>query len=245
LLRPFILVITQFTPPSLTISAQTPPDGEFAVMNYRSTAEFKPPFRVYPTVEEVGPYMVDVIVKLRADFPSTNNAANVTLTLPLPKTTVKASCSLGPAANGQSVDYRESHRQCVWTLKKLAGGSEVTMRCRVTLPEEHSPNVKREMGPISMAFVIPMYNVSRLQVPPSPHPTHCHQVNLSGRWIPGAAAVARMRASRLEQLTQADAAAHVLLAQVRYLQIMNRGKAYNPYRWVRYITQSSSYACRI
>jgi len=83
-------------------------------MNYRSTAEFKPPFRVYPTVEEVGPYMVDVIVKLRADFPSTNNAANVTLTLPLPKATVKASCSLGPAANGQSVEYRESHRQCVW-----------------------------------------------------------------------------------------------------------------------------------
>lgn len=154
-----------------TICVQTPPDGEFAVMNYRSTAEFKPPFRVYPTVEEVGPYMVDVIIKLRADFPSTNNAANVTLTLPLPKATVKASCSLGPAANGQSVEYRESHRQCVWTLKKLAGGSEVTMRCRVTLPEEHSPNIKREMGPISMAFVIPMYNVSRLQVYTSPHRT--------------------------------------------------------------------------
>jgi len=58
------------------------------------------------------------------------------------------------------------------TLKKLAGGSEVTMRCRVTLPEEHSPNVKREMGPISMAFVIPMYNLSRLQVCSvyTPHP---------------------------------------------------------------------------
>lgn len=29
-----------------------PPDGEFAVMNYRSTYPFKPPFRVVTTVEE-------------------------------------------------------------------------------------------------------------------------------------------------------------------------------------------------
>ena len=29
-----------------------PPDGEFAVMNYRSTHPFKPPFRVTCTVED-------------------------------------------------------------------------------------------------------------------------------------------------------------------------------------------------
>ncbi len=29
-----------------------PPDGEFAVMNYRSTYPFKPPFRVQTTIED-------------------------------------------------------------------------------------------------------------------------------------------------------------------------------------------------
>lgn len=30
-----------------------PPDGEFAVLNYRITSEFRPPFRIFPVVEEV------------------------------------------------------------------------------------------------------------------------------------------------------------------------------------------------
>lgn len=33
--------------------------------------------------------------------------------------------------------------------------------------------------------------------------------------------------------------------QVRYLRIMEASKQYNPFRWVRYITQSSSYVCRV
>lgn len=34
--------------------------------------------------------------------------------------------------------------------------------------------------------------------------------------------------------------------QVQYLKIANPlgKKNYNPYRWVRYVTQSSSYVCR-
>jgi hypothetical protein len=32
--------------------------------------------------------------------------------------------------------------------------------------------------------------------------------------------------------------------QVRYLRISETHKSYNPHRWVRYITQSSSYVCR-
>ena len=28
-----------------------PPDGEFSVLNYRITADFRPPFKIYPTLE--------------------------------------------------------------------------------------------------------------------------------------------------------------------------------------------------
>lgn len=30
-----------------------PPDGEFALLNYRITQEFRAPFRIFPTVEEI------------------------------------------------------------------------------------------------------------------------------------------------------------------------------------------------
>lgn len=33
--------------------------------------------------------------------------------------------------------------------------------------------------------------------------------------------------------------------QVRYLRIAEAHKSYKPYRWVRYVTQSSSYMCRL
>ena len=33
--------------------------------------------------------------------------------------------------------------------------------------------------------------------------------------------------------------------QVRYLRILEKQKFYNPYRWVRYVTQSNSYVCRV
>jgi hypothetical protein len=35
-----------------------PPDGEFALLNYRVTGEFRCPFRIFPSVEEVAPYKV-------------------------------------------------------------------------------------------------------------------------------------------------------------------------------------------
>lgn len=33
--------------------------------------------------------------------------------------------------------------------------------------------------------------------------------------------------------------------QVRYLRIAETSRSYKPFRWVRYVTQSSSYVCRL
>ncbi|KAB2023684.1 hypothetical protein ES319_D06G035500v1 [Gossypium barbadense] len=33
--------------------------------------------------------------------------------------------------------------------------------------------------------------------------------------------------------------------QVKYLQIAKKSSSYNPYRWVRYVTQANSYVARI
>ena len=42
----------------LRILSFQPPDGEFAVMNYRITGDFRAPFRIFPFIEESGPYFV-------------------------------------------------------------------------------------------------------------------------------------------------------------------------------------------
>lgn len=172
-----------------------PPDGEFPVMNYRITQEFKPPFRINTLIEEAGQLRAEVMLKIRAEFPSSISANTIVVQMPLPKYTTRVSFELEPGAVGQTTDFRESNRRLEWSLKKILGGSEHTLRAKLTFSQELHGNITKEAGPVSMTFTIPMYNPSRLQV--------------------------------------------------KYLQIAKKSKNYNPYRWVRYVTQAHSYVARI
>lgn len=187
--------------------ALIPPDGEFVVMNYRITSEFRAPFRVFPFLEETSPYKVELVLKVRADIPETNYGCNVVVKFPTPRNASTVTPELGPTsaaagssagaggAAGQAVEYKAKDKQVTWTIKKFTGGSELTLRTKITLSSPSGASVRKELGPISMTFEIPMYNVSNLQV--------------------------------------------------RYLRIAEAHKSYKPYRWVRYVTQSSSYVCRL
>lgn len=55
--------------------ALIPPDGEFVLMNYRMTSEFRAPFRVFPILEETSPYKVELVLKVRAPGPEGEDAA--------------------------------------------------------------------------------------------------------------------------------------------------------------------------
>jgi len=172
-----------------------PPDGEFAVMNYRITGDFRVPFRIFPFAEQQTPHKIEITIKVRADIPEQNYGGNVQITCMLPKSAASVSNELAVTA-GQSAEYLASEHKLVWNIKKFQGGSEAAICCRVTLnsPVANNQNIKKEVGPVSLTYEIPMYNVSNLQV--------------------------------------------------RYLRIAERHKSYNPCRWVRYVTQSSSYVCR-
>lgn len=175
-----------------------PPDGEFAAMNYRITGDFRAPFSIHPHVDQQSPTRIEVTIKVRAEIPEQNYGGNVQVTCILPKSTATCSVDLGEAGKGltgQSHEYIAGEHKLVWTMKKIQGGSEACIKCRVTLSSPISAsNVKKELGPVSLNFEVPMHNVSNLQV--------------------------------------------------RYLRIAEQGKSYNPCRWVRYVTQSSSYVCR-
>lgn len=172
-----------------------PSDGEFPVMNYRITQEFKPPFRINSLIEEAGPLKAEVILKIYAEFPSSITANTIVVEMPLPTYTTRVNYELEPGAVGQMTDFKESNRRLEWSLKKIVGGSEHTLRAKLTCSQESHGNITKEAGPVSMTFTIPMYNPSRLQV--------------------------------------------------KYLQIAKKTKTPNPYRWVRYVTQTNSYVARI
>ncbi|KAF5942687.1 hypothetical protein HYC85_020329 [Camellia sinensis] len=117
-----------------------PPDGEFPVMNYRMTQEFKPPFRINVLIEKAGPLKAEVILKIHAEFASTITANTIQVQMPLPMYTSRVSFELEPEAFGQTTDFKESNKKIEWR------------------------NITKEAGPVSMTFTIPMYNTSRLQV---------------------------------------------------------------------------------
>ena len=64
-----------------------PPDGEFIVMNYRVTSDFQAPFRVFPFIDEVSNYKLEMTLKIRACFPKETCASYVVLKFPVPKLT--------------------------------------------------------------------------------------------------------------------------------------------------------------
>jgi AP-4 complex subunit mu-1 len=172
-----------------------PPDGEFAVMNYRITGEFRAPFRIFPFLEEDSPYKLELVIKVRADLPDANYGGNVQISCAMPKTASSVSTDLLPSTPVSSAEFLPADSKLVWTIKKFQGGSEHTLKARIALTQPCGPSTRKEIGPISMSFEIPLYSVSNLQV--------------------------------------------------RYLRIQSRnGKAQNPFRWVRYVTQAQSYVCR-
>jgi AP-4 complex subunit mu-1 len=193
-----------------------PPDGEFVVMNYRMSGEFRAPFRVIPRIEEVSPYKLEFTLKLRADIPPKNYGTSVIVKFAVPRaatsvvpsvlisedatsSALKASASSAagkgvPPERTQVAEFDSKAKEVVWSIRKFQGGTDVTLRTTITLPTATAAAARREVGPIGVDFEIPMFNVSGMQV--------------------------------------------------RYLRILEASKSYKPQRWVRYVTQAASYVSR-
>jgi len=172
-----------------------PSQGEFALMNYRTTREIRPPFRVTTSLNDAAPFKVELVMKVRAEFAQRIVAPALTLSVPVPKSTISVSFGSENKVQGQ---FLEKEKKVTFTLRKVTGGSEHLVTCKINLSDRHSGvSIKKEIGPVSLQFNLPLFNSSRLQV--------------------------------------------------KYLQILNQAteKGQNPARWIRYMTESSSYICRL
>jgi len=176
---------------TLTIN---PPDGEFTAMNYRINSDFNAPFRIFTYIDEYD-YKLEFKIKVRSVFPEKNYGNGVVVKFPVPRITQNVHFDLGTGKVGQAADYDENEKMCYWKIKKFVGGADHMLVAKITISDQKSALYRKELGPVSMIFEIPMFVVSKLQV--------------------------------------------------KYLKINVNDKKYNPYRWVRYITQVSSYVARI
>ncbi|KAL8271027.1 hypothetical protein Esti_005012 [Eimeria stiedai] len=141
-----------------------PPHGEFVLMNYRAPSVHALPFRVLPLVEDLGQGKVEVIVRVRGDLPDQSCAANVTISVSLPKATASACLDTIPHIAAQGAEFVASEHRIHWVVKKFQGGCEMTLRARLTFNPTMAPPSRSEFGPATLGFEIPMYSVSSLQV---------------------------------------------------------------------------------
>mmetsp|Transcript_36411 Transcript_36411/g.91475 ORF Transcript_36411/g.91475 Transcript_36411/m.91475 type:complete len:449 (+) Transcript_36411:652-1998(+) len=145
----------------------TPPDGEFSIMNFRSTGDFRPPFRLITTVDEMNPYKVEVLIRLKAEFPADKKASTLQVKIPMPQYASKVHFDLDASTKGcksQTAEFQEKDKAVLWDMKDLVGGTERMLQMRVTLTQQAHTGISKDFGPVSLSFIIPMYNPSGLQV---------------------------------------------------------------------------------
>lgn len=140
-----------------------PPDGEFVVMNYRINTEFSAPFKIFTTIEE-SPYKLELKIKVNANFSDKFFAGNVVIRFNIPKSAQNVYFDLSKNKIGQKTDNVPNENACVWKIPKFQGGAENILVTRITLGSNKTSECRKELGPVTMNFEIPTYNISKLQV---------------------------------------------------------------------------------
>lgn len=141
----------------------TPPDGEFVAMNYRITTDFAPPFKFYTYTEET-PYKLEIKIKVQANFSEKFTASNVICRFNVPKTTQNVYFDLQGKKIGQKAEFSTNEKCCYWKINKFQGGNEFTLITKITVSNSKSEEVRKELGPISIDFEIPNFNLSKMQI---------------------------------------------------------------------------------
>jgi AP-4 complex subunit mu-1 len=82
----------------------------------------------------------------------------------VPKSTQNVYFDLAKNKVGQKTDYIQNENCCTWKIPKFQGGAENTLIVKITVSNSKISECRKELGPITMNFEIPTYNISKLQV---------------------------------------------------------------------------------
>ena len=144
------------------------PRGEFALMNYRSSSDFSPPFLVETRFDESVPYQVVATITIKATYDNSLACAGLAVTFPTPKSKSVVAATTAIETNAPAGSQHAAHgaadRAVLWQLKSVKGGETHTLRVSMSTREPRVPNLKKECGPVSLSFTVPSLNASRLKV---------------------------------------------------------------------------------
>lgn len=136
-----------------------PPDGEFDLMNYRLSTQARPLIWVEVLTEKHAHSRIEFMVKAVSNFKRRCTANNVVIKIPVPEDadSPKFRTSIG------TVKYAADENAFAWSIKSFPGAKELLLNAHFSLPsiESTEPETKR---PIRVAFEVPYYTVSGLQV---------------------------------------------------------------------------------
>lgn len=147
-----------------------PPEGHFSLLTYRNSQAFRPPFVVYPIIEDdpQSDEKITLYIRIQADYDAQKRATGVEVILPLPPTVSRAHIELDSEENegpilsklagtsfGQKAEWHANDSKISWNLRNLSGGQEHILRARLTIEPGQAYMVRHEMGPIMVHFVLP------------------------------------------------------------------------------------------
>jgi AP-2 complex subunit mu-1 len=109
-----------------------PPDGSFDVMTYRISENINLPFKVVPIIQEYpDTCLIEISVRVKAIFESTNFANNVVVKIPVPQTT--ANVRIYSQGSGKARYEPESGHFIMWRFPKFQGDAEYLLTADVHL----------------------------------------------------------------------------------------------------------------
>ena len=135
-----------------------PPDGEFELMRYRSTANVRVPLKVHPVVSE-DKATIRYTVHVRANLEPKLSATNIVLRIPVPPSATGAHTS----STAGKAKYEPGDYTIVWRISRLHGGGECVLQAEADLARSTS-SAPWSRPPIGIDFQVLMFTSSGLVV---------------------------------------------------------------------------------
>uniref|UniRef100_A0A8C8RPU1 MHD domain-containing protein n=1 Tax=Pelusios castaneus TaxID=367368 RepID=A0A8C8RPU1_9SAUR len=148
---------------SCRILKVNPTQGELLVMQYQLSDDIPSalPFHLFPTVQRDPAGRLAVYLKLRCDLSPKSQALNVRVELPVPKGVVSLSQEL--SSPEQTAELQPNTKSVCWVIPRVQGGSQLSALFKLEVPGLSSSSLL-EVGPVNMAFELPMHTCSGLQI---------------------------------------------------------------------------------
>ncbi|XP_059573857.1 AP-4 complex subunit mu-1 isoform X2 [Alligator mississippiensis] len=141
----------------------TPSPGELTLMQYQLSDDLPStlPFHLFPTVDRDPTGRLRVYLKLRCDLSPKSQALNVRVQLPVPKGVVSLSQEL--SSPEQTAELQLGSKCLHWNIPRFQGGSQLSALFKLEVPGLSGASLL-ELGPVHMAFELPMHTCSGLRV---------------------------------------------------------------------------------